>query len=107
MDKENIYKIEKSGDELRIRFLSNELAFFGEPESSEEFIEDTINALDEETLQLILDLHELNLVNSSVLGIFVKLKKKLPEQIRYGVVGANSSIRKVMELTRLQSLLLD
>ncbi len=108
MDKKDIYKFEKSGDEMRVRFLTNELAYFGDPEHNEEFIEETIDALEEETHQLIIDLHELNLVNSSLLGIFVKLKKIVPERIhRLGVVGANSSIRKVMELTRLQWLLLD
>ncbi|RJP35199.1 MAG: anti-sigma factor antagonist [Candidatus Omnitrophota bacterium] len=108
MENTAIYQVQKENSELRVCFVSNELAYFGDPEQSEQFVRDIIGQLTNEIGQLIMDLNALSHVNSSVLGVFVKLKKNLPDRdILYGIVGANPAIRKIMELTRLSWLLLD
>jgi len=91
-ENERIFVFQKSSDSFQINLL-------------EEKINDFIKS---DTRDLILDLKELNLLDSSSLAAFIRFKRKLKATGRLmKLVNYNESILRVIELSGLDDFLLD
>lgn len=109
IDCRTLFSCNREGERLRVQLRSpREIHHFGDPRIRDEMIETIMSELEEQTQHVVLSLDQINRVNSAVLGFFVQLDKTLgPRKISLGISGANVSIRKVMELTRLTRFLID
>lgn len=84
----------------------NDLLDFGDPVVSEQFVEEVQRQAQESTRLIRFDVGGLSRVNSALLGIFVIIHKEfVPQGVDVKVANPNTSIRKVMELTRLTRLI--
>jgi len=91
-ENERTFVFQKSSDSFQINLL-------------EEKINDFIKS---DTRDLILDLKELNLLDSSSLAAFIRFKRKLKATGRImKLVNYNESILRVIELSGLDDFLLD
>lgn len=98
-----------SGSTLGISFTSRQQASgVDDPEIRAQILKIVMEQLSDSTKQVVLDLHNLDRINSAMLGFFVRLSKELEHRtIDFGVTGASPSVHKVMELTRLTHFLKD
>jgi anti-anti-sigma factor len=91
-ESERIFVLQKASDSFQINLL-------------EEKINDFIKS---DTRDLILDLKDLNLLDSSSLAAFIRFKRKLKATGRVmKLVNYNESILRVIELSGLDDFLLD
>ncbi len=91
-ENERIFKLHRSSDSFQINLL-------------EEKINDFIK---NDNRDLVLDLKELDLLDSSSLAAFIRFKRKLKATGRaMKLVNYNESILRVIELSGLEDFLLD
>ena len=80
----------------------------GRPKIRVAMLEGILEQCGAETKTVLLDLANIERVNSAVLGLFVQLSKEMDERhVGFGVANVKSAIVKVMKLTRLTHFLVE
>lgn len=80
--------------------LSGKLTY----EENESFRE-SLSALEEhEAQEIMIDISNLEFVDSAGLGMLLLLRDRMPQNCRIGLSGANAQVRKILTLTRLDQM---
>lgn len=109
MSKLNSLTITNENTQVLITFLSgDDLIEFSDPGVQNEFLQKVLSKISGDTNLVLFDMTNLPRINSAMLGVLVQMQKEVHgNNIPVQVKGANSTVRKVMELTRLQHFLID
>ena len=83
-----------------IKIVMQEVHTLDVPDLKEKLQQAIIN---KDIKKLILDLHEVNMITSSGIGIFLNINQSLKSNLR--LAEANDEVRKVLELTKVTSVI--